>query len=143
MPRKLIFAFMATPGSPELEALTLAKSIRAFAGKLADSPIWILVPGAEDSLSAQSREETAALDARLLPFQIAPEALKFPFAAKVYASAEAETQAQGQTDLLLWMDSASIIINEPGELLLAGDKSVGDRPVQHTLVGSNCAGPLD
>ena len=117
---RLGFAFMAVPGSSaEAQALTLAASIRAFGAKFSDSPIWVLIPEAEDSVSEATRKKLASLDARLAPFGIDPATLKFPFAGKVFASAAAESLARGQADFLVWMDRGSIVISEPGQPCVA------------------------
>ena len=143
VPKGLIFAFMAAPGRSESQALVLADSVRTFAGEFSNSPIWILIPETEESISEKTREELASLNARLVPFGIDPAAREFPFAAKVFASAAAESLARGQTDLLVWMDSGSIVINAPKGLLLENGKNLGYRPVDHTLIGSPYDEPID
>ena len=123
--KNLIFAFRAASGSSELEALILARSIRAFAGAFSDRPIWILVPEAGDGISEGAREELVSLHARLVPFKIDPDVSEFPFAVKVFAAAAAERLAGGQADGLAWMDSDSIVVREPKALLLSDGKSLG------------------
>jgi len=141
--KNLIFAFLAASGSSELQAWILAGSIRAFAGEFSDSPVWALLPEGEKSISEASRAKLASLNARLVPFGIDRSALGFPFAGKVYASAAAEALAHGQTDLLVWMDSDSIVISDPKKLLLQEGKNLGYRPVDHTLIGSPYNEPID
>lgn len=141
--KRVIFAFMAASGSTETEALILAGSIRAFAGEFADNPIWVLTPETEDSISEAIREKLVSLNARLVPYEMDQAVSGFPFAGKVFASATAESLASGQTDFLAWMDSDSIVINEPKELLLSDEKNLGCRPVDHTLIGSLYDGPID
>ena len=139
----LLFAFMGAPGKLEIQALNLARSIRAFAGGLSNSPIWTLVPGSTGVLSRTGQAEFKELGVRLLPFQIDQDDLNFPFGAKVFASAHAESLAVAKTEFLVWMDSDSIVIREPGEMHLDPGKNLGYRPVDHTLIGSIYEEPVD
>jgi hypothetical protein len=122
---RLVFACMAASGRSEIETLTLAGSIRAFAEEFSNNPIWVLIPETADRISEAIRERLLSLDARLIPFEIDQAALEFPFAAKVYAAAAAEPLARGQTDFLAWMDSDSIVIRSPRQLLLQEGKNLG------------------
>jgi hypothetical protein len=140
---ELIFAFMATSSANELDSPMLANSIRTFAGKYSDYPIWVLIPKSKDVLSAEVEEMLLSLDVRLIPCEIDDAILEFPFAGKVFASARAEALAEGQTNILVWMDADSIVINEPNQLLLEEGIHLGYRPVDHTLIGSRYDLPLD
>ena len=139
----MIFAFMIVPGQTEQEAIILSESILAFAGKFGRAPIWALLPTGFDDLSPLTQTRLAASNVTLLPFQMAEDSHGFPFAAKVQAAAEAERLAQGQTDNLVWMDVDSIVIQEPEVLVLPPEKKLAYRPVDHTLIGSPLAEPLD
>jgi hypothetical protein len=79
----------------------------------------------------------------LIPFEIDPEVLKFPFAGKVLAAAAAEEVAEGITDVLVWMDSDTIIVGEPVDLRLKKGKYLGYRPVMLKLIGSVYYQPID
>ena len=123
--------------------MILAGSISAFAGEFSDSPIWILHSKPKEVISEATREKLHSLNAHLIRFEIDQPALEFPFAGKVFASAAAESLAEGQTELLIWMDSDSIVINEPKGLLLGDRKHLGCRPVDRTLIGSPFYKPID
>jgi hypothetical protein len=140
---RLIFACMASPGMAARQALLLAHSIRAFAGDLSGSPIWILVPEAAGDLSESDTNDLMALDARVIRFVVDPAALTFPFAGKVFAAAAAESLAAGEVDQLVWMDTGSIVAAEPRALLLDDRITLGYRPVDHRLIGSLIDQPLD
>ena len=140
---KLIYAFYVSPGRQETGAVILACSIREFGGKLAQYPIWALIPRGADCLSDTTREAFIVLNASLVPFDIQQEALDFPFAAKVYAFAHAESLAEVQAGLLACLDTDTIVLREPGEFLLAQGKSLGYRPVHHKLIGSDYHEPID
>jgi hypothetical protein len=94
-------------------------------------------------VGARGRRRLADLRVRLASFGIERDAGDFPFAPKVYAAAAAESLVHGQADLLVWMDSDSIVVQEPEELLLDAGSTLGFRPVDHTLISSPYDAPVD
>jgi hypothetical protein len=140
---KLIFACSISPGASELEAVILARSIRTFAGRFSDSPVWFLVSESDQVIQEETERRLLDLDARLIPHSVEAPVLTFPFALKVVASATAEALAEPKADLLVWMDVDSLILNEPVSLILDGPASLGYRPVDHTLIGSPIDEPAD
>jgi hypothetical protein len=143
MDRSIGFAFSVPGEDAEVQASLLAGSIRAFGGRMANSPIWALVPGPTSELSEHTRKDLAALQVQVVSFGIEPEGRRFPFAPKVYGAAAAESIVRGQVDLLAWMDSDSIVVQEPAGLLLEAGHDLGYRPVDHTLIGSLGDEPID
>jgi len=141
---KLVFISTVFPNrSSETQALLLAESIRAFAGSLAQAPIWLLTPDIKKQLSTTFKEKLLTLNISLVPFKIDREILRFPLAGDVFAAALAESRAYNQADLLAWLGSNTLVIQEPKDFLLPEDKALGFRPVHHTLVGSRYDEPLD
>lgn len=138
----MIFAFMPAYGGDERESVLLAQSIRAFGGCFSRSPIWILVPE-QTPLSETTLRSLDALTASVFPFTLPEPALVFPYAPKVFAAAQAESRAQGLTDLLVWMDSDTLLLREPGEFILPTGKSFGGCPVQLKNISSLAAQPVD
>ena len=51
--------------------------------------------------------------------------------------------ACNQSNLLVWLAANTIMLQEPKEFLLPDHKSLGYRPVHHTLIGSRYDEPLD
>ncbi len=139
---KLTFAFLIAPGVLAMQALVLAESVRRFAGALSGAPIWALLPQPAGELGAEVVAGLDALDVRLIPFDLAPEAFRFPFVDKSLACAVAEAEATGQSELLVCMDTPSLVVDEPGALLLPDDKVLGYRPVDHRLIGPSYGEPL-
>ena len=88
------------PEQTEQEAIILTESIRTFAGKFSDSPIYALIPTAYGDLSSAAQTRLALSNVTLLPFQLVEASRGFPFAAKVQAAAEAEKEARGKTNNL-------------------------------------------
>ncbi|MHA1968418.1 MAG: flavin reductase family protein [Candidatus Hodarchaeales archaeon] len=138
---KLIFAFISTGRDPDV--LLMAASIRKFAGKLSDCPIWMFLPSSVEEIPEKMNEQLQVFKIDVIPFEVDPEISKFPFAGYVLAAASAEKLAKEKTDLLFWMNSDTLIFNEPNLLLLNEEKNLGYRPVHHTLVGSIYSEPID
>ena len=140
---KLIFTCVLGVSDLDVRVQILAASIRKFAGTLSDSPIWVLVPEPENEIPEKMKEQLSSLDVQVIPFTIDPDVRNFPFAALVLAAATAESLAKEKTELLAWVLSDTLVINEPKHFLLAEDKNLGYRPVHHTLVGSIYGEPID
>ena len=81
--------------------------------------------------------------AEILAFPVGEEAASFPFAGKVLAASLAEEKARLETDLLVWLDPDTIVVQEPGDFLLPPDKVLGYRSVHHQLIGSLFHEPAD
>ncbi|MBE0433312.1 hypothetical protein IBX73_07595 [candidate division WOR-3 bacterium] len=79
----------------------------------------------------------------IISFDIDPETRNFFFAADIQAAALAESMAIDRTQFLVWLGSNTVVLQEPTDFLLAGDKNLGYRPVHHTNVGSLYDQPVD
>lgn len=144
MKEEIIFSTIIYPvKSSEANALVLAESIRSFAGALAQARIWCYVPDYGKEVSPATRGRLRELDVDLIPFTIDRDVLRFFFTAEITAVSLAESRSRDQAELLAWMDSNTIVLQEPKAFLLPSDKSLGFRPVHHTLVGSRWDEPLD
>jgi len=141
---KLVFASTVFPSrSSETQALLLAESIRTFAGSLAQASIWFFIPSIGKELSATFKERLLALNVSSIPFKIDSETANFPLASDVLAAALAESEALTSANLLAWLASNTVVIQEPKEFLLPSNKTLSFRPVHHTLIGSRYKEPLD
>jgi len=132
---KQTFITLAYPGSSISSTLMMVASIRKFGETLADSPVRVLFPRSLGDFSEQECTRFAELCVETVPFDADEETLKFPFGAKVQAAAIAEQRAAEKTELLIWLDSDTIVITEPNEFMLPMDKAMGYRPVHHKLLG--------
>lgn len=139
----MIFACLIKPGKAENEAVILASSIRKFAGKFANSHIWVFVPNSEESISQETKDKLKNLYVRIYSYKIDKKIMKFPYANKVFAAAGAELMAENKADYLVWLDSDSIMIREPEDMILPQRINFGCRPVDHTLIGSPFDDPTD
>ncbi|MEW6187201.1 MAG: hypothetical protein AB1585_15820 [Thermodesulfobacteriota bacterium] len=141
--RDIIFAFMPGQGSAEAESLLLVKSIRQFGGRWRNNPIWVMIPNRIETLSPLTRQSLEAFEARLLPFEVKAETLAFLYGGKVVAAAAAETLAEDQTDLLVWMDSDTVFLKEPAEFFLKDGENLGCCPVMLKNISSLSEEPLN
>ncbi len=140
---KIIFAFMQAYGGDERESLLLARSLRTFGGKLANDPLWLMVPKSLEYVSKATRQALKGLGVQLNRFEVPEEALRFPFGGKVYAAAAAESLASDKADVLVWMDSDTVFTGEPVELVLKENVSLGYRPVMLKNISSLYDEPLN
>ena len=141
---ELVFASIVFPdSSSETNALLLAESIRAFAGSLSQAPVWVYIPQNGKQLSAVAMNKLSALDVTLIPFDVEEKVLRFPFTGHAIAAARAESMASGKTNLIAWLNPNTIVLQEPKEFLLQDSKTLGFKPVHHTLLGSRYDEPLD
>ncbi len=141
---KLIFTTVAYPVEwSEANTLLLIESIRNFGGDLSQSTIWCFVPDFGPQPSEPFRKRIAELNTELISFEIEREIARFFFAADIRAAALAESLAIGKTDILAWVSSNTIVLQEPADFLLANDKNLGYRPVHHSNVGSVYDKPID
>ncbi|MFW9934976.1 MAG: hypothetical protein ACFFDU_05660 [Candidatus Thorarchaeota archaeon] len=144
IPEQLIFTTVVYPQkTSETNTRLLVESIRAFAGTLANTPIWVFTPESSNNLSKPTQERFEDLEVKVKTFVMDESKLPFFFADTIQAIAFAESMAERNTALLAWLDSNTMVLNEPKEFLLPDTKSLGYRPVHHTLIGSRYDTPLD
>jgi hypothetical protein len=142
--QKIVFASLMLPRpSSETNALLLVESIRAFAGSLSQTPIWLFSPDDGQQSSSTLTDRLRALKVPRIPYPIDRNVRTFPFTEKVQAHAVAEARASGHTDLLAWIDANTVVLQDPQAFLLPEDRALGFRPVHHTLIGSRFEDPLD
>jgi len=141
--KELTFAFMQTHGGDERESLLLARGIRRFGGIFAHAPVWILIPRERSPFSEKTRNLLRQLDVDLVPFDVPDSVLDFPFGGKVFAAGAAESRLDSGAQILVWMDSDTVILREPREFLLPDDISLGYRPVMLKNISSRYDQPVN
>jgi hypothetical protein len=139
----LTFGCAVTSVVGEAQACILVESIREYAGRHSDAVIWVFVPRGIHQLSRQGKEAFDRLGASPIEFEIDPAFQGIPFASKVAAAAQAESMITADDQQLAWLDPDTIFFQEPEELLLQSGKVLGCRPVDHLLIGSPAAEPVD
>jgi hypothetical protein len=139
----IIFAAFAEDEEQLYHTLVLAESIRTFAGRYKDAPIWIYVPERLIEMENRMHQKFDSLDVDIKTSQVPDAALVFYFSRKVFASAKAEAEADGNAEILAWLDEDTIILKEPKEFILRKDIHLGYRPVMHKNIGLLYSEPLD
>ena len=121
----------------------LISSIREFAGKFSNNPIWIMIPKSHQLLD--SRLETFFKDHNVIvyDYEIPAGPVQLPFTELIFSAATSEALAES-LDLLVWLDSNTIILNEPKEFSLIDEKKdLLFAPVHVKLIGSSIEKPID
>ncbi len=119
------------------------ESIRSFAGNLDKSPIRIFTPRIEKEFPASIIKRLNENDVEVVRFEVDPDDLKFPFISEAKAAATAEELALQNDELLIWLTSNTIVLQEPSAFLISPQYYLGYRPVHHRLLGSKWGEPLD
>jgi hypothetical protein len=132
----MIFGVFAEDEQELHNAVVLAESIRTFGGQYKDSPIWVYVPESLANVDSALRETIHALSVQVKTSKAPEAALKFYYARKVFASAQAENEAEGKSGILVWLDNDTVILKEPGVFILPANIVLGYRPVMHKNIGS-------
>lgn len=132
----------ALPGRAEQEALLFVKSLRQFGGVYRNADVLVLTLNTHP-LSTEVVDSLQSLHCNLHPVEIDEALLSFPFAVKTALSGIAERLTEGKSELLVWMDRDSLMIQEPQALCLPAEKVFGYRPVDHKNIGSLINQPSD
>jgi len=139
----VIFAAYAANEEQLQHALYFAESVRTFAGRFRTAPIWLYMPGDVLKEGSGFIDSFESLKVELRISDAPPEALRFYYAGKVYAAGDAETAADGKTDVLVWVDEDTVVLDEPGSFHLPDSISFAYRPVMHNRSGSAWDRPPD
>lgn len=125
------------------ETCLLAESVRTFGGQFSDTLVRAYTP-ADNAVFGPVVTESArrlGIDRRTV---VVPEAMRWLFyAGKPFAAAQAEIDALGAADVLVWMDDDTIVLDEPSELAVDPGIVVRYVPVMHNRAGSLYDKPPD
>jgi hypothetical protein len=133
------FVFCVEPGRLEPEARLLFRSIRRFGGSLANEPIYAIQPRGAEPLQAETLTVFAESGVVHRASRLNTKFAEWPTTNKVYAVAEVSTIAT--SEYLAFLDTDSVIVNEPREFLLADGIDIGVQPTVQQFRGSS--GPRD
>jgi len=139
----IIFASFAESIEKLDNILVMAESIRSFAGQYKNAPIWLYAPKELLETATDRLQKLSSLGVEIKISRTPEGALRFPYARKVFAAGKAESEANGKTAILVWMDDDTVILQEPGVFALPDGVSLGYRPVMHKLIGSLYSEPPD
>jgi len=138
----IAFASIAEDPSDFPTIRILVESLRTFGGKYKDASFRLYVP--QSLLAAEGAGEAwKKLAVELRPFVAPVEAAWYPLASWPYAAAKAEAEAEGRAEILAWLGPDTVMLDEPGEMILPVDAALGYRPVFHRNINPLFAEPLD
>lgn len=121
----------------------MVESIRTFAGKYRDTEVWIYIIPELITREALTIEKLASMNVVVKEIEVPDDAAWFFLSGKVFASAKAEAEAEGKTDILVFLNYDTVFLSEPDEFNLPENKKLGYRPVMHKNVGLLYSEPLD
>lgn len=114
-------------GVLEAQALLLFESIRRYAGRFRDFPIYALSPRAGHGISQNARCKLEKLGVNYIDAILNTECLVYGPANRVAAAAHIETMYPHE--VLVILDSDTLFLREPSEFVLPPDIDVAVRPV--------------
>jgi hypothetical protein len=139
----IVFATFAEQPQQLDNIRIMSESIRRFGGEYQNAPIWLYVPQALKDRESGALNRLSELNVEIKTSTAPEDALWFFFARKVFASGQAEAEAEGKAAILAWLDDDTIVLQEPREFILPKNKSLGYRPVMHKNIGLLYAEPVD
>ena len=126
-------------GVLEQQALLLFESIRAYTGRFRDCAIYALSPRAGYGISENTRHKLEELGVNYIDAVLNTECLDYGPANRVAAAAYVEQKHPHE--ILVILDSDTLFLREPNEILLRPDVDVAVRP--HAVKGICTNGPTD
>lgn len=123
----LAFVACVERGELEKKTLLLCRSIRRFGGRHADAAIYTFQPRAGTTVSRRTAAQLAELGVEHITERLNVRYGHYAIGNKIFASARAEELA-GE-DVLVFLDSDTVIVNEPRALELADGIDAAVRPV--------------
>ena len=126
-------------GVLETQALLLFESIRQYAGRFRDCPIYALSPRSGHSISESARSRLDTLRVTYIDAILNTECREYGSANRVAAAAHVEEVHPHE--ILVILDSDTLFLREPDKILLPPDVDVAVRPVD--IKGMCTDGPAD
>jgi len=126
-------------GVLESQALLLFESIRRYAGRFRNCPVYAFTPRAGHAISARARSRLDKLGVTYHDVILNSECPEYGSANRVAAAAYAEEKYAHE--FLIILDSDTLFLREPDRILLPGDVDAAVRPVD--VKGMCTAGPAD
>jgi len=123
--------------------IPLVESIRTFSGKYKDATVWVYMLPELREQETKAIEKLVSYNVVVKDIEIPEEAAWFFLSGKAFAAAQAESEAVGKADILVFLNYDTVFLNEPDEFDLPSDKKFGYRPVMHKNVGLLFSEPLD
>lgn len=126
-------------GNLENQALLLFRSIRKYGGRYREAPIYSFQPRKGPPLDTETYGALRELEVEHINEVLNTQFDFYPIANKIFACARAEEMFC--EEILVFLDSDTLIVNEPGEFELPDEAGAALRPVHNKNRGST--GPDD
>lgn len=133
----LAFVCCIQPGFLEEQVVALVQSIRLFGGALRHQPVYVVSAWGE-AIGTRTHLILEALDARLIVADLNQRLRAFAYANKAYALEWLETHHPHAVHVFL--DSDTLIVDEPMDLALEAETDFAARPVDLRGI---CSSPCD
>jgi hypothetical protein len=124
----IAFVACVEQGPLERQALLLCRSIRRFAGRYADAPIYTFQPREGTAITRDTAIQLADLGVRHSSERLNRAFAHYAIGNKIFASARAEELAS--EDILVFLDSDTVIVGEPRAFELGAGIDAAVRPVE-------------
>ncbi len=137
----LAFIACVERGYLEDEAKLLCRSIRRYAGRYSDAPIYTFQPRQGMEISAQTLSALSELGVTHVTDTLNTEFEEYAIGNKIFTTAWAEENLT--EDILVFLDSDTIIVGEPADLDLPEEFDCAVRPCNRWEGGISSTGPGD
>lgn len=135
----LAFVFCVEPGTLESQAILLADSIRQWGGRFADAPIHAFNPRGRGPLANETVEHLSESKVIIHADRLNTEHEEYGYGNKVHACDWAARNL-GE-DVLVFVDTDTVLVGEPNDLTLDDGIDLAVRPV--VSKGEGSTGPDD
>ena len=137
--RDTVFVTIVTSPAELSAVALLVRCLRTFGGEMKDMPGFVLTGMAKENLAHFQSEKHITI----VPLPEERSAEPYFFRSKVMACAQAERLLQTDGTTLIWLNPMTLVLQEPTEFLLAGERKAAFRPVHVQNIGQHIGEPLD
>lgn len=139
----ILFATFAESDEQLRDIVVMMESLREFGCSQRFAPLWVYLSEDYTTTDNQLAKQLLSLGAEIRSSSTPKTETELYFVGKVYAAGKAEADALNQASILVWLDSDTLFLDEPTELLLAAGVDLAYRPVMHNRSGSLYSEPPD
>lgn len=134
----VVFIACVESGNLENQALLLFRSIRKYAGRYKDASIYSFQPRGGNLLKKETLDAFSELNVTHNDEVLNTEFQYYPMSNKIFACAKAEERLK--EDILVFLDSDTVVVNEPGDFELTEGVVTAVCPVHSKNRGSTGRG---